>query len=439
MTSAPRADRTQPQAKANAGGTFRLGPVVRNLRVARRLERRPAQQVQAVQSRLLVKLLRHAQAAVPYYRRVLDPAAVAQVACARDLSRLPTLDRADLHDSSPEDLLADGFTVDNTKPATTSGSSGIPITVRNSERDLAYLRAVYLNDLLASGLRPWDRIAYCRVNPFLHHRLERFGILPSARIDVSQGLDEQVDTFLRARPTFMAGFPHVIHGLVEELQRRGVPYRGLRTIVFGGDRLAPAARSQIAGYFGARLHELYATVETFTIARTCPRGALHLRSADVVVEVERDDGTVSVEEGEGEALVTRLRSEAMPLIRYRVGDRIRVEPNDCGCGVMRTPIVREIQGRAEDRILTPDGRAISGNFVMFAVQAFPEVRRLQIAQPRPGALEVRVVTGPGPRPGLAHEIRAAVEQVVPGWSVAVQPVDHIAPEANGKIKFVKVG
>lgn len=435
MTSPPSARLAQPKPN----GTFRLGPVMSNLRVARRLERQAFPEVQAVQSRLLVKLLHHAQAHVPHYRRVLDPAAAAQVRSARDLSRLPVLDRADFHDARPEDLLAEGFTVGNTKAATTSGSSGIPITVRNSEGDLAYLRAVYLHDLLAAGLRPWDRIAYCRVNPFLQHRLERFGILPSFRIDVSSGLDAQVDSFLAARPTFLIGFPNVMYALVEELQRRGISYDGVRNVMLGGDRITPSGRAAIVDYFGARLHELYATVEMFTIARTCPRGALHLRSADVVVEVERDDGTVSVEEGEGEALVTRLRSEAMPLIRYRVGDRIRVEPNDCGCNVIHTPIVREIQGRCEDRILTPDGRAISGNFVMFAVQAFPEVRRLQIAQPRPGALEVRVVTGSGGRPGLVHEIRAAVEQVVPGWSVEVRPVDHIAPETNGKIKFVKVG
>ncbi|MEU7740674.1 hypothetical protein [Nonomuraea sp. NPDC049158] len=387
---------------------------------------------------LLRTLVRHAYDNVPHYQRLLDPALVRRLQSARDLAEFPVLDRTDLHGTAGDDLLATGFTPDNTRAATTSGSSGIPITIRNSERDLGYLRATYLQDMLSNGLRPTDRIAYFRVNPFLRHPLERFGVLRNFHIPTGRSLDEQVAAFLAARPTFLIGFPNVIRSVVDELLRRGVQHRGVRTVLFGGERLSPTARARILDYFGAAHREVYASVEVFTIARTCPRGALHLRSSDLVVEVEHEDGSVSVEDGEGDILITRLHSEAMPLIRYRLGDRVRIVPNDCPCGVARTPIVREVIGRSQDRIAGADGRRYYGDFITFPVQSFPEVSRMQLVQHRPGSLEVRVVLAHDARPGVTAEIRDAVLRAVPGQEVIVLPVEEIAPEPNGKIKLVKV-
>ncbi|MFG1685892.1 phenylacetate--CoA ligase family protein [Nonomuraea sp. NPDC049269] len=344
----------------------------------------------------------------------------------------------DLHGAAGDELLATGFTAENTRAATTSGSSGIPITIRNSERDLGYLRATYLQDMLSNRLRPTDRIAYFRVNPFLRHPLERFGVLRNFHIPTSRSLDEQVAAFLAARPTFLIGFPNVIRSVVDELRRRGIQHQGVRTVLFGGERLSPAARAHILDYFGAAHREVYASVEVFTIARTCPRGALHLRTSDLVVEVEHEDGTVSVEDGEGDILITRLHSEAMPLIRYRLGDRVRIGPNDCPCGVARTPIVREVIGRSQDRIAGADGRRYYGDFLTYAVQDFPEVSRMQLVQRRPGSVDVRVVLAHDARPGVPGDIRDSVLRAAPDLEVTVLPVQEIAPESNGKIKLVKV-
>ncbi|KUL34522.1 phenylacetate--CoA ligase family protein [Actinoplanes awajinensis] len=414
-----------------------LAPVVANLFVARRRERQRAEALREVQSRQLRTLLRHAQRTVPYYRRVLTAEQAEAVRSAADLARLPVLDRSLVHELPETELLAAGYTAENTRAARTSGSSGIPVTFRNSERDLGYLRATYLQDMLASGLRPFDRVGYFRTGAFLRHPLERFGVVRNLHINTAEGLDTQVATFLAARPTFLFGFPNVIATLVEELQRRGIEYRDVHTVVFGGERLTPAARANVLGYFGAAGHEVYASVEMFTAARTCPLGALHLRTGNVVVEVEHDDGSVSVEDGEGEVLVTRLRSEAMPLIRYRVGDRVRIRPNDCPCGVAHTPIVDKIQGRSEDRITALDGRSMHADFLTKVIERFPAVHRMQLVQHHPGSLDLRLVMTGGDELSGVEAIRTAVLAALPGYSVEVHAVDQIEPEANGKIKLVK--
>ncbi|MFU0439001.1 phenylacetate--CoA ligase family protein [Streptomyces sp. BG2AG] len=428
--------------KSAVSPVMRLVPVLRNLVRTHRLERAAPDRLDAERRRLLVRLVRHAQADVPRYRELIAPETAAAFRGPEDLPSLPVLDRTEFHERAPEELLAAGFTPANTKAGTTSGSSGIPITIRNSERDLGYLRASYLYDMLAAGLRPWDRMAYFRVTPFLRHPLERFGLLRTFHIDTSATLDEQVEAFLAARPTFLVGFPHVIASVVEELERRGVRYRGARRVLFGGERLTPTARARVLGHLGARCHEVYASVEVFTIARTCRRGSLHLRAADVVVELEQEDGSVVPADGsreaEGEILVTRLHSEAMPLIRYRLGDRVTVGPADCGCG-RHTPVVLRVQGRSQDRFRGPDGREFYADFLTYAVQDFPEVSRMQLVQRRPAQVTVRVVLAAGAEADpVTERIAAAVREAVPGFDVEVEAVRAIAPETNGKIRIVKV-
>jgi phenylacetate-CoA ligase len=411
--------------------------VLGNLPVARARDRLRPERVATVQSRLLGRLVRYAYAKVPYYRDTWDGAAVAQLAGPADLAGLPVLDRRVLNEIGSQLLLADGFSAANTRQAHTSGSTGVPVTLHYSERDLSYLRATYLWDMLACGLRPFDRIGFVRVGAFRPHRLERFGI--ARNIHINTGLDQgqQAAAFLAGRPTFLWGFPNAIAALVAELKRRRIAYRGVNVVMFGGESLADAARAEVLRYFGARGHEAYSSVEAYTIARSCPRGALHLRSGDVVVEVEHDDGSVSVADGEGEILVTRLRAEAMPLVRYRLGDRVRITPNDCPCGVMHTPIVRRILGRVEDQLATRDGRSRNGDHLASLLAHVQGIRQYQIVQRRPGEVEVVIVPVEGATARLVADARRALAPATNSYTVAVSTTDRIVPEPNGKIRLVK--
>lgn len=416
--------------------TIPVLPVLRNLVVARRRERLAPDRMREVQARLLRRLVRRAYANVPYYREALDPAAVEAVSTPDDLAALPILDRATLTARPAADFLAEGS--GPTRKAVTSGSTGSPAELHYSERDLGYLRATFLHDLLASGMRPWDRVGYVRLGKFRRHPLERFGLARNVHINTGAPVDDQVAAFLRGRPTILFGFPNVILSIVEELERRGIEYRAVHTVVFAGERITPEARDHVTRYFGAKAQEMYAAVEAYTIARSCPRGALHLRSADVVVEVRHDDGSVSVADGEGEILVTRLHAEAMPLIRYRLGDRVSIGPNDCPCGVFHTPIVREVQGRVTDRLAAADGRWIHALSLVALTEWLPGVRRIQLQQCDPGKAEMLVEPAPDAPRDLAERIGGILREKVGELTVSVRLVDAIPPDPTGKLRVVKL-
>ena len=421
-------------------------PVGGHLLAIKLRDQRPYAAQRRSQERLLRDLVLRAARSVPHYQTSYAGIDLGSIRKAEDLAVLPTLDRDVVRASAADgSLLADGFR-DTARPGartlrsrthSTSGSSGIPVIMHNSERDLGYLRATYVEDMLYAGLRPLDRIAYFRPASFLQHPLARFGILRMFHIDTRGDIGRQADEFLAVRPTFLTGFPHTIASIVDELQRRGIRYRGVRRIVFGGERLTPTLRAHILDYFDAAGLEIYSAVETFTIARSCSEGALHIRPSDVVVEIEHDDGSVSVADGVGEILVTRLRSEAMPLIRYRLGDRVRMTPSACPCG-RDTPIVAEVIGRKQDLIYDRLGRGASVDSLNMPLLGFREIARLQVVQEVAGVLVVRVVLEPGTPDGVVAAMTDRVRAALPEFDdVRVVAVPRIEAGPNGKIRVVR--
>ncbi len=416
-------------------------PVLTNLAVARARDRATPERIADVQAKLLTGLVRHAAANVPHYREVFDPGVVRQFRGPQDLHRLPLLDRSTVNERGPVGgLLADGHTAESTRMASTSGSTGHPATFYYSEKDLDYLRATFLWDLMACGMRPWDRVGYFRVYGFRRHRLEKLGLAGNVHVDTSKTVAEQADMFLAGKPTVLWGFPSMIAAVGAELKRRGIRYPHVRVIIFAGESMLIGGREEALEYFGAKGHEKYASVEAYTIARTCERGNMHLRSGDVVVEVIGDDGSVRLADGTGEIVVTRLHAEANPLIRYRLGDRVEIEPNDCGCRSSHMPIVRSVVGRVEDRIETRDGVLRNGNFIaslIYPMSREGRLLRIQMQQDKPGALRLLAVATAGTEAEVEKQLREAIAPAADQFDLDVSMVDEIAPEPNGKIRLVK--
>ena len=94
------------------------------------------------------------------------------------------------------------------------------------------------------------------------------------------------------------------------------------------------------------------------MAMECSRGRMHLVPFVGVMEIVRPDGSPCVPGESGEIVATGLLNDAMPLIRYRLGDCAAWDENQiCECGNGH-PILKYIDGRTDDYLLTIDGRKI---------------------------------------------------------------------------------
>ncbi|HEY7598048.1 MAG TPA: AMP-binding protein [Actinophytocola sp.] len=124
----------------------------------------------------------------------------------------------------------------------------------------------------------------------------------------------------------------------------GRDFPALRALFVGGEPVSPTRRKRISELWGVPVVEEYGSTETGSLAGECSWGHLHLWADRAIFEVyDPVTGTVGPE-GSGQLVVTPLYREAMPLLRYNLGDDVEVSYADCPCG-WALPTVR-VLGRA---------------------------------------------------------------------------------------------
>lgn len=111
---------------------------------------------------------------------------------------------------------------------------------------------------------------------------------------------------------------------------------------------------------GCKLVDQYASSEGAPFILECTKGNLHIHPLTGIFEVVDEDMQPAED---GELLVTSFTTHGTPLVRYRVGDRIKLaSPNkQCDCGSF-FPLVDKIEGRSTDYVLSPThGKVNLGN------------------------------------------------------------------------------
>ena len=129
----------------------------------------------------------------------------------------------------------------------------------------------------------------------------------------------------------------------------------LKKMVFGSERSSDAMRQRICELIG--LEELFDIVGMTELygpgtGIDCPRHeGIHYWADYYILEILDPETLNPVAPGEvGEMVVTTLRKEAVPLIRYRTRDLTRLIDHPCSCGNIM-PMHDRILGRSDDMII----------------------------------------------------------------------------------------
>lgn len=325
------------------------------------LEAAPPEALAVLQSRRLRELVRRLAASVPFYRQALAARGVEPeaVAGSGDLQHLPFTTRADLREQYPCGLLA----VAPERIArlhATSGTKGKPTLVAYTAADLATWAELCARMLHAAGCRP-GQVWYVASGYGLftgglgaHYGVERVGatVVPAASGNTTRllGLLRDVPgAGIHCIPSYMLRIAEVTQAAGVEPRRLGLRYGS-----FGGETWSEPLRRHIEETFGLVACDVYGLSECFGpgVAYECEaRDGLHLSEDQVLAEiVDPATGEPLPEGAEGELVLTTLTKEAMPLLRYRTGDRTRLLPGACACGRTLRRIAR-ISGRHDDMLI----------------------------------------------------------------------------------------
>lgn len=180
--------------------------------------------------------------------------------------------------------------------------------------------------------------------------------------------------------------PSVAQLLCERLKVSNHPIRP-SLVLLSGEAVEPDAAAQIAGSFNCPVTSLYTMTEAGIVGRPCgTTHSYHVEERNVFLEILDENARPVEAGGEGEIVVTPLENYAMPLIRYRTGDRGVWVEEACGCGDP-APSFRLATARRAARLVTTKGAAV--NVVRFAkIFASLELERYGIAQKEDGAVVV---------------------------------------------------
>ncbi|WP_437674595.1 phenylacetate--CoA ligase family protein [Sorangium sp. So ce131] len=279
----------------------------------------------------------------------------ARFASAEDLERLPiVLTKDDLRRNYPWGLLC--VPKERVHQYHESfGTTGVPIASPLTREDLeAYVEQILLTPFdLGRGDLVLVRFPYAiSVPAHLFHRAAHArgaavvaassysAISPPARV---LRLVEQLGATVLACLPFEA--VRLAHFARWQGYEPGKHFRTLRAVCTAGEVLGPAMRRYIESLWGAPVHQFYGSTEAGNVAYSCGRGSLHLAEPFFRATIVDEPGRSARPEGRpGTLVLTTLRKEALPLLKYDTEDWATLNPAEaCGCGDAHA--VLEILGR----------------------------------------------------------------------------------------------
>jgi phenylacetate-coenzyme A ligase PaaK-like adenylate-forming protein len=319
-----------------------------------------------------------------------------------------------------------------------SGSSGEPFRVYYDARAWSMLKyLVKARSRRAAGMRWTDSVA---ILDAISEASEGRAALERAarvrRISVFRAPAEMAAMLAAYQPAAVYGLPSALLEIAHAIENGAPPVR-TRRIFTSGELLTGHARRSIAAAFGASLYDVYGTSETKEIAWECAAGSRHV-SADVVqIEIlDHRDAPVPVGT-EGEIVVTLLVNRAMPLLRYRTGDRGALLSAACSCG-RATPLLGVVSGRTADTLEFQDGTTRSPYQLTMALEQIPGLAQYQITQEERGLLRVKVVADARAdlavlRASIADALRLELPSEV---RIDVMLVDRLERGPRAKVRVV---
>lgn len=312
-----------------------------------------------------------------------------------DIKKLPFMYKEDLRDNYPTGL----FTVPNKEIVryhVSSGTSGKPTLVGYTANDIEYWTESLARSLTSIGIGSDDTIQVSYGYGLftgglgLHYGAERVGatVLPTS----SGNTERQLELMQDLNVTAIACTPSYLIHLIDVATKMGIDFRKdtkLKTAILGAEPWTESMRKIIEDSTGVKAYDLYGTSEQagpmFTECEE--RNGIHISGDMMYVEIIDPDTGEPLESGQkGEMVVTMLKKEAMPMIRFRIKDVTSIIDEECPCG-RTSPRISKITGRTDDMLIIR-GINVFPSQIEYTLMKIPQVgNQYMIYITRDGALD----------------------------------------------------
>ena len=292
-----------------------------------------------------------------YFGRCLQEAGVTEVLTEGDFLALPFSEKEDLRNCYPLGVSA----VDEREIVrihSSSGTTGTPVIIPYTAKDVDDWAEQFRRCYELAGITSEDRI---QITP--GYGLWTAGIgfqagaekLGAMAVPMGPGnTEKQLQFMVDLKTTVIGATSSYALLLAEEVERRGMRDQiALRKGVIGSERWGKKMRDRVKAGLGIDVYDIYGLTEVYGpgIGISCHEHAgMHVWSDYVYIEIVNPDTGEVLPDGEtGELVLTTLRKQGAPLIRYRTHDLTRIIPGACKCAHGdKHPRIDTLVGRTDD-------------------------------------------------------------------------------------------
>jgi phenylacetate-CoA ligase len=314
-----------------------------------------------VQLKGLQWTVNHAYHGSEVYRRKLGDAGVKpdHIKSLDDLKRLPFTTAKDLAEGYPFPLLCVPMS-QVVRLHASSGTTGKRKVLCYTEKDIGDWTHFFARCYEMAELTPEDRVQICvgygvwTAGASFQLGCEKFGALA---VPAGPGnLEMQMEFLVDFQSTVMCCTASMGLLLAEEVERRGFRDKiSLKKMIYGSERSSDAMRDRIRALLNlSAMYDIPGMTELYgpgTGLECSAHDGMHYWADYYILEILDPETLEDVPDGEvGEMVVTTLRKEAVPLIRYRTRDLTAIKPEPCRCGRL-IPRHDRILGRSDDMFI----------------------------------------------------------------------------------------
>jgi len=334
-----------------------------------------------------------------------------------------------------------------TVPASTSGTTGLPLKLFRSYASISAEQAAIDWLYFARGYDP-RRLRFAvlrgenikspsdRTPPFWRWDASGKRLVLSSNHLSADTIEHYYQILAEFAPDCLFAYPSVLESLCQLLLRHEKCLR-IPLVVCSSEMLTDSTRPLAQQVLHAELIDYYGQAERVAFAYSFEQGAYYFLPGyawtELVPVQQEPDGVVY------EIVGTSLWNLAMPLVRYRTGDCIKL-PATIGEPALEaicfglTPF-EKILGRSGDVLIAPDGTVLTG--IDHIPRDVDHVVRMQVIQEQPDYVRILVIPDEGFTESDRQQILANARLKIPeSMEISVELVESLERTAQAKTPFV---
>lgn len=346
----------------------------------KKIETASVEEQRIMQNELFLRQIKRVYEQSRFYRRKFKAHGVhpSQIRSLDDVSKLPFTTRAELEENF-EDVLCLPLT-DIATIRQTSGTTGTPLTIAHSKKDLDLIANAYARKLTYHGLTNKDIVQVTATYGLwqgawsIHGGAEKIGccVVPAS----SGNTERQVKLIKRLGTTVLYGVTSYHFRIAEVAKQLGEDLPSLRMGICVTERPTKQQTKALKADFGYdKVMIDYGATEFpgFSVQCRSHPDMHHIWSDYHLVESVDSKSLETLPPGKrGELVVTTLQREAFPLIRYLSSDVTKfVGYDDCDCGLNQPKVSAKIDRK--DFMVKVKGTAIFPSTLEYILEEYDQL------------------------------------------------------------------